>query len=327
MATIAVVGAGGMVGSEILEVLEARQFPVDRLKLLGSLKSAGTQTDRGTIELLGPDAFADVDLAFFAVGPAVAGEFVPVAVAAGARAIDLSSRFRLDPEVPLVVPEVNASILRMGEHHDVVASPSATAIGLSVTLAPLAAAAGLRRAVVSTYQGAASGGRKLLRKLSRDTIALLNSRLEPGEGLGFDCIPRIGQMLPGGVTSHELHVVEETRRVLAAPELALSLTAVRVPAFFGQGISVHLETERRLPADEAVRVLRDAPGLIVQDDADAPPPTLAGVAGSEATYIGRIRDDTALEHGLALWIAVDSVRKGAALNAVEIAEILVRDQE
>jgi aspartate-semialdehyde dehydrogenase len=204
MTTVAVVGAGGLVGSEILEVLEERQFPVDRLKLLGSLKSAGTQTDRGTIELLGPDAFAEVDLAFFAVGPAVAGEFVPVAVAAGTRAIDLSSRFRLDPEVPLVVPEVNASLLRMGEQHDVVASPSATAIGLSVTLAPLAAAAGLRRAVVSTYQGAASGGRRLLRRLSRDTIALLNSRREPGEGLGFDCIPRIGQMLPGGVTSHEL---------------------------------------------------------------------------------------------------------------------------
>jgi aspartate-semialdehyde dehydrogenase len=134
-------------------------------------------------------------------------------------------------------------------------------------------------------------------------------------------------MLPGDVTSHELHVVEEMRRILAAPDLALSLTAVRVPAFFGQGISVHLETERRLPADEAVRVLRDAPGLIVHDDASEPPPTLAGVAGSEATHVGRIRDDAALEHGLALWIALDSVRKGAALNAVEIAEVLVLDQD
>jgi aspartate-semialdehyde dehydrogenase len=325
VATVAVVGAGGLVGTEILEVLESRQFPLERLKLHGSLKSAGAQTDRGTIELLGADSFADVDLAIFAVGPAVAGEFVPVAVASGARAIDLSSRFRLDPEVPLVVPEVNASLLRMGERHDVVASPSATAIGLAVTLAPLAAAAGLRRAVVSTYQGAASGGRRLLKRLSSDTIALLNARAEPGTGLGFDCIPRVGSMLPGDVTSHELHVVEELRRVLAAPDLAVSLTAVRVPAFFGQGMSVHLETERRLPADEAARVLRDAPGLVVHDDAS--PPTLAGVAGSEATHVGRIRDDQALEHGVALWIAIDSVRKGAALNAVEIAEILVRDQD
>jgi len=325
MATVAVIGAGGLVGNEILEVLESREFPVERLKLLGSLKSAGTQTDRGTIELLGPDAFADVDLAFFAAGPAVAGEFVPVAVAAGTRVIDLSSRFRLDAAVPLVVPEVNASLLRMGEQHDLVASPSATAIGLSVTLAPLAAAAGLRRAVVSTYQGAASGGRRMLRKLSRDTIALLNSRAEPGGGIGFDCIARVGAMLPGGVTSHELHVIEETRRILAAPELALSVTAVRVAAFFAQGISVHLETERRLPADEAARLLRDAPGLIVHDDANEPPPTLAGAAGSEATHIGRIRDDTALEHGLAFWIALDSIRKGGALNAVEIAEILMHD--
>src|SRR6187397_1824681 len=128
MATVAVVGANGLVGNEIIEVLEAREFPVERLKLLGSLKSAGTRTDRGTIELLGPDAFTEIDVAFLAAGPAVAGEFVPIAVAAGARAIDVSSRFRLDPEVTLVVPEVNAALLRMGEHHDVFASPSATAI-------------------------------------------------------------------------------------------------------------------------------------------------------------------------------------------------------
>lgn len=326
MATVAVVGAGGLVGNEILEVLESRQFPVERLKLLGSIKSAGTRADRGTIELLGPDAFTDVDLACFAAGPGVAGEFVPVAVAAGARVIDLSSRFRFDQEVPLVVPEVNGSLLRMGERHDVVASPSATAIGLAVTLAPLAAAAGLRRAIVSTYQGAASGGRRLLKKLSRDTIALLNARSEPGSGLGFNCIPRVGALLPGDVTSHELHVAEEVRRILALPDLALGVTAVRVPVFFGQGISVHLETERRLAADEAVRVLRDAPGMIVHDPAGQPP-TLAGVAGSEATHVGRVREDPALEHGLALWIALDSVRKGAALNAVEIAEILLHDAD
>jgi len=229
--------------------------------------------------------------------------------------------------VPLVVPEVNAAILRMGEVQDLVATPSATAIGLTVALAPLAALAGLRRAIVSTYQGAASGGRRLLRQLSRDTIALLNARGEPGGGgLGFDCIPRVGAALPGGVTSHELHVAEETRRILAAPDLPVSVTAVRVPAFFGQGISVHFETERRLPAEEAMRVLRESPGLLVQDEATEPPPTLAGVAGSEATYVGRIREDPAFEHGLALWIALDTVRKGAALNAVEIAEILVPEQ-
>ena len=324
MATVAVVGAGGLVGNEVLEVLEARQFPAERVKLLGSLKTAGARTDRGTIELLNPDAFADVDLAIFAAGPSVAGEFVSAAVSGGARVVDVSSRFRLDPAVPLVVPEVNAALLREGERHDVVASPSATVIGLAVTLAPLAAVAGINRAVVSTYQGAASGGRRLLKKLSSDTIALLNARSEPGVGLGFDCIPRIGALLPGDVTSHELHVVEELRRVLGQPDLGVSVTAVRVPAFFGQGISVHLETERRLPADEALRVLREAPGLIVHDPSE-PPPTLAGAAGSEATHVGRVREDQAFEHGLALWIALDTVRKGAALNAVEIAEILVNE--
>jgi len=327
MVTVAVGGAGGLVGNEILEVLETRRFPAERVKLLGSLKTAGARTDRGTIALLEPDVFADVDLAVFAAGPSIAGEFVPAAVSAGARVIDLSSRFRLDPAVPLVVPEVNAALLREGERHDLVSSPSATTIGLAVTLAPLAAVAGINRVVVSTYQGAASGGRRLLKRLSSDTIALLNARVEPGTGIGFDCTPRVGALLSGDATSHELHVVEELRRVLATPDLAVSVTAVRVPAFFGQGISVHLETERRLPADEALRVLHDAPGLLVHGDPSEPPPTLAGVAGSEATHVGRVREVPSLEHGLALWIALDSVRKGAALNAVEIAEILVHDED
>jgi aspartate-semialdehyde dehydrogenase len=324
--SVAVVGAGGLVGSDVLEVLEARQFPVGTLKLLGSLRTAGGQTERGPIALVGPDAFADVDLVFFAAGPTVAGEQVPAAVAAGARVVDLSSRFRLDPAVPLVVPEVNADVLRMGEGADLVASPSATAIGLAVVLAPLAAAAGLRRVVVSTYQGAASGGRRMLRRLSRDTIALLNARGDPARGMGFDCNPQVGALLPGGATAHELHVAEELRRVLGASELAVSVTAVRVAAFFGQGMSVHLETEGRLGAGEAARILREAPGLVVTDEAGVPPPRLAAVAGSEATHVGRIREDAAFEHGLALWVALDSVRKGGALNAVEIAEILVGER-
>lgn len=328
MYSVAVVGAAGLVGGEIVEVLEKRGFPLGRLKLLGSLKSAGARTDRGPVELLDAGAFADVDLAFFAAGPSVAGEHVPAALAAGARVVDLSSRYRLDPAVPLVVPEVNASLLRMGEAHDFVASPSASAIGLSVALAPLAAAVGLRRVIVATYQGAGSGGRRMLRRLSRDTIALLNTRGEPGTGgLGFDCIPRVGPVLPGGATAHELHLAEELRRVLALPDLPVSVTAVRVPAFFGQGMDVHLETERGVSAEEATRLLRDAPGLLVAEDDAALPPTLAGVAGSEATHVGRIREDAAFEHGLALWVALDSVQKGAALNAVEIAEILVQDRD
>jgi aspartate-semialdehyde dehydrogenase len=331
MPSIAVVGAAGLVGGEILELLGSRQLETGPPRLLGSLRTAGGSVEvsgrPSPVELLSPQAFEGIEVAFFAAGPAVSGEYVPAAVAAGATVIDLTSRFRLDPEVPLVVPEVNSTAI--GEHRTrgIIAAPSATSTGLAVVLGPLAAAAGLRRVVVSTYQGVASAGRRMLGRLSRDTIELLNARggRRAGRSLAFDCIPQVGALEPGGLTAHELHVVEETRRVLGIPDLALSVTAVRVPVFFGLALSLAVETEQRLGAAAARELLRDAPGILVQDEDADPYPTPATVAGSDATHVGRIRDDPAAEHGLALWVALDSVRKGAALNAVQIAEILTRD--
>jgi len=279
------------------------------------------------IALLTPQAFDGVDLAFFAAGPGVAGEHAPRAAAGGTAVIDVSSRFRLDPEVPLVVAEVNTGALGAWRERGIVAIPSATAAALGAVLGPLAAEAGLQRAVVSTYQGVASAGRRAAEALSRETIDLLNARgarrrSRFARRIAFNCVPQVGALEPGGATTHELMVVEEVRRVLDLPGLGMSVTAVRVPMFFGSAFSVNLETETRLAAADAADILRVAPGLLLHDDY----PTPDEAAGSDATHVGRIRDDPSVDpSGVALWIVLDNVRKGVALNAVHIAEILLRD--
>jgi len=252
-------------------------------------------------------------------------------VAAGTAVIDVSSRFRLDPEVPLVVPEVNVGKLGEWRERGVVASPSGTATALGVVLAPFAAEAGLRRVVVSTYQGVASAGRRAVDALSRETLDLLNARGTRRRGrfarrIAFNCVPQVGALEPGGSTTHELLVVEELRKLLDLPGLGMSVTAIRVPIFFGSAFSVNLETESPLAAAQAADILRRAPGILLHDEAADSYPTPAEVAGSDATHVGRVRDDPSAEPpGLMLWIAIDNVRKGAALNAVQIAEILARD--
>jgi aspartate-semialdehyde dehydrogenase len=330
---IGVVGPKGLVGGEILDLLDERRFPAGEIRLLGSLRTAGGEIERAgerhKIALLGPASFAGLDLVFFAAGPAVAGEHAPRAAEAGAAVIDLSSRFRLDAAVPLVVPEVNAEAIGERRERGIVASPSATAVALAVVLAPLAAAAGLRRVVTCTYQGAAGAGRRAMEGLSRETIELLNSRTtrrtRAAHRRAFNVVPQVGAIEPGGASTHELHVVAETRKILGDPGLALGVTAVRVPVFFGHGVGLHLETEQPLGAAGAADVLRGAPGILLHEAAAEAYPTPVEIAGSDATHVGRLRDDPAFEHGIALWVALDNVRKGGALNAVEIAEILVRD--
>jgi aspartate-semialdehyde dehydrogenase len=331
--TVAVVGPSGLAGQEILELLVARQFPVGSLRLLGSARTAGTEVEveRRTerIALLDAESFRGVDVALFAAGPAVAGAHAPVAVDSGAAVIDLSSRFRLAPGVPLVVPEVNQAAIAERREQGIVASPSAVAIALAVVLAPLREAAGLRRVVVSTYQGTAGAGRAAVNRLSRATLDLLagrgGRRRASERPLAFNCIPQVGAVEPGGATTQELQVVEEVRKTLDEPGLALTVTAVRVPAFFGYGLAVTCETETPLAAAAAAEVLRSARGVLVHDQPESAYPTPVEVVGSDGTHVGRIRTDAAVEHGLAFWVAVDNLRKGAALNAVEIAEILVRD--
>lgn len=328
---VGVVGASGLAGGEIVDLLLARGVAAERLRLLGSLRTAGREIRReglsATVQLVGPAALEGLDVVFFAAGPAVSGEHAAAAVSAGAAVIDLTSRFRLDPSVPLVVPEVNPAALAGFRERGIAASPSGTAVALTTVLAPLAAGAGLRRIVVSTYQGASGAGGRAVRRLLGETVDLLNSRAEAGTAsrLAFNCLPQVGELLPGGATAHEVQVVEETRRVLDDPGLALSVSAARVPVFFGVALDLHLETEQRLSAVEAAEILRAAPGVLVHDVAAGSCPTPAGTVGSDATHVGRLRDDPAVEHGLALWVTQDVVHRGAALNAVGIAEVLARE--
>jgi aspartate-semialdehyde dehydrogenase len=330
---VAVVGAAGLLGREILDVLDARHFPAREVRLLGTHRTAGGEVQRDgrtdKVALLGPSAFDDVDVAFFSAGPGVSGEYGPVAARAGATVIDLTSRFRLDEVVPLIVPQVNAAALADRREQNIVATPSAVATALAVVLAPLSLAAGLRRVVVSTYQGVAGAGRRALVGLSHETLDLLGSRgarrTRFARPIAFNCVPQVGAVEPGGATTHELRVVEEVRKVLGDSGLALTVTAVRVPVFFGVGIGVTFETEQPLDVEEAAQVLRGAPGLVVHHAETDPYPTPADAVGTEAVHVGRLRPDAAVEQGLALWIALDGVRT-VALDAVGIAEILAREQ-
>lgn len=331
--TVALVGATGVRGREILRQLEERRFGVGSLRLLGSHRTAGGAVDEGPwagpVALVGPAAFEGVDLAFFAAGPDVASEQAPHAARAGAAVVDCSSRFRLDPAVPLVVPEVNAPSLADWRERGVVANPSAAAIALAVVLAPLAEAAGIRRVVASTYHGVAGAGQRAMQGLSQETIDLLNGRGQRPRAfarrIAFDVVPQLGALEPGGASAHETAVAAEVARILGDPSLALHVTTVRVPAFFGVGLSVLVETEGPMAPDDAAAVLRPAPGVLLHDDPSDPYATFADVAGSAATHVGRVRRDPTVEHGLALWAVIDSIVKGAALNAVQVAEILVRD--
>ncbi|HEV7734797.1 MAG TPA: aspartate-semialdehyde dehydrogenase [Candidatus Binatia bacterium] len=331
--TVAVVGASGLAGREILRLIESRAFPAGEVRLLGSVRTAGSRVEEGGIAapvvLLAPHLFDGVDVAFFAAGPTVSGEFAPVASEAGAAVVDLTSRFRFDELVPLVVPEVNREALADWRERGIVANPSGTTIALSVVLAPLLAEAGLRRVQVSTYQGVAGAGRRAINALSKETIGLLNGRgtkrTRFARRIAFNVLPQVGALEPGGATTHELQAMEETRRVLGIPDLAMQITAVRVPVFFGLGLAVNIETERPISPEEAAAVLLPAPGILLHGTEPDPYPTPIEVTGSEATHVGRIRTDPSTENGLSLWVSLDSIGKGAALNAVQIAEVLVRD--
>ncbi len=334
--TVAVVGATGAVGTELLKILDERRFPVGELRLLASERTAGTfiALERGEVrvDLLDAEAFADVDLAFFCAGGAVSAEYAPIAADAGAVVIDKSSNFRGDPAVPLVVPEVNAADLAERER-GIIASPNCTTIPIVVALKPIADAVGLARVVAASYQAVSGAGKQGIDALSRETAALLNLRGIDDDTpsvfphrIAFNCIPQIDAILPDGMTKEELKVIRETRRVLHLDDLPVAVTCVRVPTFYGHAVALTVETEHKLDARGAERLLREAPGVILYDSSsERPYATPADVGGTDAVYVGRVRDDPSHPTSLQLWVAADNVRKGAALNAVQIAEIVVRD--
>ncbi len=333
-ANVAVVGATGAVGSELFSVLEERGFPIKSLKALASARSAGTKIDFDdeeiTVEEMKPDSFNGVDIVLFAAGGKISAEFAPIAARAGAVVIDKSSHFRMDPDIPLVVPEVNAKDIGDYKKKRIIASPNCSTIQVVVPVKPLADAVGLKRMVVSTYQAVSGAGKKAMDELQAQVSALFNHRDLPNEVFGrqmaFNVIPGIGKFNADGDTDEELKMRDESRKMLHLPDLRVSCTCVRVPVFNGHGASVNLELGGPMTIDKAKEILRGAPGVLVVDEPERREfPTPVEAAGQDATLVGRLRRDPSVENGFVFFCAADNLRKGAATNAVQIAEILLRD--
>lgn len=331
---VAVVGATGAVGECLLSILAERRFPVRQLVPLASERSRGIKVPfRGEeipVEVLESFDFAGVDIAFFSAGGAVSALHAPRAAAAGAAVIDNTSHFRLDPEVPLVVPEVNPDALASWRRKGIVANPNCSTAQLMVVLAPLHRAAGLERIQVATYQSVSGAGRSALEELGRQTAELLNFReVKPKRfpvQIAFNLIPHIDAFEPNGYTREEMKMVWESRKILSAPGLRVSATCVRVPVFYGHSEAVAIETRRPLSVEEARQILAQAPGVELVDEArDGGYPTpVTHASGKDPVFVGRLRQDLSHPQGLMLWVVADNIRKGAALNAVQIAEVLVK---
>jgi aspartate-semialdehyde dehydrogenase len=324
---VAVVGATGMVGQEMLKVLSQRHFPSERVVALASDRSKGTTIayngGRLDVEPLSDKSFSGIDVALFAASGDIGLMYAPLAVEAGALVIDNSSAWRMKANVPLVVPEVNSEDIR--DNEGIIANPNCCAIPLTVVLNPLHKKAGIERVLVSTYQSASGAGKALVDELEEQTKAIA-AGTEPQVNvypyqLAYNVVPGGWRPEAGGYNEEEVKIVNETRKILHLPELRISATCVRVPVPVGHGESVFLETRDPLTADEARTVFASAPGVIVEDDPHARLyPTPHRVAGKDEVYVGRIRNDDSTHHGLALWLVSDNLRKGAALNAVQIAE-------
>ena len=327
---VAVAGATGAVGNEMVSILEERNFPVDHLKLLASTRGAGTQMEfqekSYTVEVLGENSFAGMDIGLFSPGGSVSQKFAPIAGKAGCVVIDNTSAFRMDPEVPLVVPEINPEDIK--KHKGIIANPNCSTIQMVVALFPLHKVNTIKRITVATYQSVSGTGLAAVDELtSQSRLVLEGKKATPKVypyQIAFNVLPEIDVFLENGYTKEEWKMVEETHKIMHAPEIAISATCVRVPVKIGHSEAVQVEFSRPMSPDEARSILSKAPGVTVVDDPSKrayPYPEMA--AGQDAVYVGRIRKDASHPNGLVLWVVSDNIRKGAALNAVQIAERLV----
>ena len=282
------------------------------------------------VDILKEDSFEDVDIALFSAGGKVSSKFARAAVAAGAVVVDNTSVFRMEPDIPLVVPEVNAKEIANYKNRGIIANPNCSTIQMVVALKPIHDAARLKRIVVSTYQSVSGAGHMAMEELSQQVAALFNGRELKKEKfphqIAFNCIPHIDVFMDDGYTKEEWKMIHETRKILGEPSLPVTATTVRVPVFCSHSESVNIETEKTLTPEQAKALLRIAPGVILLDvpEENIYPMTI-DATGKDATYVGRIREDHSVANGLNLWVVADNLRKGAALNAVQIAEILIRD--
>jgi aspartate-semialdehyde dehydrogenase len=326
---VAVCGATGAVGREMLKTLEQRKFPCKEVRALASARSKGTTVPfAGTdliVDELTENSFAGVDIALFSAGGSTSERFAPAAAKAGCVVVDNSSAWRMDPNCPLVVPEVNPHDLDW--HKGIIANPNCSTIQMVVALKPLHDAAKIKRIVVSTYQAVSGTGQKAIDELSGQVQALFNMRSPEVKvyphRIAFNCLPQIDVFLDNGYTKEEMKMVNETKKIMGDDSIQVTATCVRVPVFYGHSESVNIETETKLTAEEARIILAKSPGITVVDHPkERLYPMPIDAAGEDDTFVGRIREDDTIANGLNMWIVADNLRKGAALNAVQIAETL-----
>jgi aspartate-semialdehyde dehydrogenase len=330
---VAVVGATGLVGDAMIEILEERAFPVGKLFPLASSRSVGRivrfRGEAVPVGVLDDFDFEQVQLALFSAGGSVSAEFAPRAAAAGAVVIDNTSQFRNADDIPLVVPEVNPHRIADHVRHGIIANPNCSTIQMVVALKPIYDAVGIERINVATYQAVSGAGRQALEMLTEHTRQLL-AGMDPvmsgGEKwVAFNAVPQIAEFLDTGYTKEEMKMVWETRKILEDPSIMVNPTAVRVPVYYGHSEAVHIETRTKVTVREAQKLLNSAPGVVVMDGRKpgAYPTAATDAAHRDAVYVGRIREDLSHPRGLDLWVVADNIRKGAALNSTQIAEILV----
>lgn len=332
---VAVVGATGLVGETMISVLEERKFPVNELTLLASSRSAGEVvkfgTRRVTVQDLENFDFAGIDIALFSAGGSVSDVHAPRAADAGCIVIDNTSRFRQEEDIPLVVPEVNPEALAGYRNRGIIANPNCSTIQMLVALKPIYDAVGIDRIVVSTYQAVSGAGRRHMEDLARQTALLMNGRPFESElykqQLAFNALPQIDVFEDNGFTREEMKMARETRKILADSKIRVNATAVRIPVFFGHSESVYIETGEPITVEQVRKLLRKAPGVELVDRPEKLeyPTAVTHAANSDGVFVGRLRKDPDDARGLNLWVVSDNVRKGAALNSVQIAELLVKE--
>jgi len=326
---VAVAGATGAVGEVMIRILQERGFPVKSLRLLASERSEGKalefKGEKIKVDKMTSSSFAGIDIALFSAGASRSKEFCPAAVRAGAVVIDNSSAFRMEPDVPLVVPEVNPDAI--GRHKGIIANPNCTTIVTVVPLKPLHDYAKIKRMVASSYQAVSGAGARAIDELKRQVLAFakgeqMEASVFPYQ-IAFNILPHIDAFLDNGYTKEEMKMVNETRKIMNDESIRVTATTVRVPVFYAHSVSVNIETEKKLTVGKAREVLSRAPGVRVHDDpANRIYPMPIFVAGEDDCFVGRIREDESIEKGLNFWVVGDQLRKGAALNAIQIAEIL-----
>ncbi len=331
---VAIAGATGAVGGAMLKVLARRGFPIKELRLLASERSVGKKLEfmgkEIEVQLLDKDAFAGIDIALFSAGASRSIDFAPAAAAAGEVVVDNSSAYRMDPEIPLVVPEVNPGAIGDYKGRGIIANPNCSTIQMLVALKPIHDKAKIKRIVVSTYQAVSGTGASAIAELKQQVMDYAAGKemvhdVYPHQ-IAFNCLPHIDSFLDNGYTKEEMKMVNETRKIFGDPNIGVSATAVRVPVFYGHSESVNIETEQKLTAAEVKDLLASAPGVkVVDDPAALSYPMAIDCEDDFDTLVGRIREDDSIANGINLWVVSDNIMKGAALNAVQIAEELIKD--